>query len=93
MIMTIEEAREILRIDGEYNDIIINPLLEAIPTYLQTTTGKRWDTKPVNPLAKTVAGFILQLWYNPQGIDTERLKRTIDSLLGVLTTIGRENND
>lgn len=87
--MTVEEARETLRIDGEDNDIIIYPLLVAIPSYLEATTGKNWDTEPVHPLAQTAAKFILQLWYDPQGQDTEKLKRTIDSLLVALTAIGR----
>ena len=89
MILDIDEARDILRIDGNDNDIIIYPLLTAIPDYLEVTTGKRWDTVPINPLAQTTAGFILQLWYNAQGEDTERLKRTIDNLLIALTAIGR----
>lgn len=88
MIMTIEEAREILRIDGPDNDIIIEPLLTAIPDYLETTTGYRWEDSP-NPLAETTAGFLLKLWYYPQDKDTEQLKRTIDTLLGALTAIGR----
>ncbi|VTS31615.1 Uncharacterised protein [Staphylococcus pseudintermedius] len=39
MIITIEEARNALRIDGDYNDEIIKPLIEAIPNYLYITTG------------------------------------------------------
>lgn len=89
MILNIDEAREILRVDGTDNDIVIVPLLTAIPDYLEVTTGKRWDTEPINPLAQTTAGFILQLWYDAQGPDTERLKRTIDNLLIALTAIGR----
>lgn len=90
MLISIEEARDILRLDGPDNDMIIIPLIEAIPDYLEVTTGRRWDNDTVvNPLAQTAAGFILQLWYNAQGTDTERLKRTIDNLLVALTAIGR----
>lgn len=39
MIFTIDEARNILRIDGEDNDAIIYPLIEAIPPYLEAATG------------------------------------------------------
>ncbi|HBR27917.1 MAG TPA: DNA packaging protein [Firmicutes bacterium] len=87
MILTIEEAREALRIDGPDNDMIINPLLEAIPSYLEVTTGKAWDTEPIHPLAKTAAKFILQLWYYPQ--DEDKLKKAIDSLLMALTVMAR----
>lgn len=93
LLLTIQEAREILRLDGPDNDIIIQPLLEAIPDFLETTTGRRWDTEPINSLAKTTAGFILQYWYyGPQGDHADRLKKTIDSLLGTLTAIGRDMN-
>lgn len=89
MLITIEEARNTLRIDGTDNDVIILPLLEAIPSYLEVSTGKAWDTETVHPLAQTATKFILQLWFDNQGADTERLKRTIDSLLVALTAIGR----
>ena len=34
MIFNIDEARDILRIDGTDNDEIIYPLIQAIPPYL-----------------------------------------------------------
>lgn len=89
MLITIQEARDALRVDGSDNDPIIIPLLESIPAYLEVTTGRSWDTEPVHPLAQTVTKFILQLWFDPQGPDSERLKKTIDSLLTALTAIGR----
>lgn len=89
MLITIEEARDAVRVDGTDNDMILISLLESIPSYLETTTGRAWEDTPVHPLAQTVTKFILQLWYDPQGQDTERLKRTIDNLLTALTAIGR----
>lgn len=89
MLIDIEEARDTLRVDGTDNDPIIIPLLESIPSYLETTTGRTWEDDPVHPLAQTVAKFILQLWFDPQGQDSERLKRTIDTLLVALTALGR----
>ncbi|MCL2867451.1 MAG: phage gp6-like head-tail connector protein [Clostridia bacterium] len=91
MILRIEEARDILRLDGTDNDFIIYPLLEAIPGYLEVTTGyvavpqaalEHWD---YSPLARTVAGFLLQLWYNADGTDTEKLQKTINNLLAALS--------
>lgn len=84
MILSIEDARNALRVDGDFNDDIIIPLVEAIPNYLYITTGRDWLDEPVQPLAQTTAKFILQLWFDPQTQDSERLKRTIDSLLGAL---------
>lgn len=93
MLITIEEARDALRVDGEDNDVIIIPLLESIPSYLEVTTGRTWEDTPVHPLAQTVTKFLLQLWYDPQDQDSERLKRTIDNLLTALTVLGRTTNN
>jgi hypothetical protein len=89
MILTIEEAREALRIDGSSNDIIIQPLVDAIPSYLEVSTGKAWDDEQIHPLAKTAAKFILQLWYFPQNEGAKQLQRAIDGLLVALTALGR----
>lgn len=93
MIISIEDARNSLRVDGDYNDDIIKPLIEAIPNYLYITTGRDWLDEPVQPLAQTTAKFILQLWFDPQTQDSERLKRTIDSLLASLKALSRDYDD
>ncbi|EOP82973.1 hypothetical protein IGM_05168 [Bacillus cereus HuB4-4] len=93
MLITMEEARDALRVDGEDNDVIIIPLLESIPSYLEVTTGRTWEDTPVHPLAQTVTKFLLQLWYDPQDQDSERLKRTIDNLLAALTVLGRNTKN
>lgn len=80
MLLTIEEARATLRVDGEANDCIIMPLLEALPAYINTLTGCEQLGEAPDDLAKTLAKFILQLWYNPDGTDADRLQRVIDSL-------------
>ncbi|WP_436966730.1 head-tail connector protein [Staphylococcus xylosus] len=90
MIISLEDARESLRIDGDFNDEIILPLIESIPSYLELTTGNDWDEgDKSHPLAKTTAKFVLQLWFDPQTQDSERLKRTIDGLIVSLTALGR----
>ena len=50
-IISLEEGREALRIDGDFNDDIIEPLIEAIPNYLYITTGRTWLDDNV-PLAQ-----------------------------------------
>lgn len=83
MMFSMEEARDILRIDGPDNDAQIAALLAAIPDYLRVTAGI--DSFGVySPLAKTAARFILQLWYYGENADTEKLQRVIDSLLKAL---------
>lgn len=89
MIMTTEEAKQALRVDGNDYDDIIDPLIDSIPAYLEVATGRDWTQDvDVHPLAQTTAKFVLQLWFDPQTQDSERLKRTIDSLLVSLTAIG-----
>ncbi|PTL37644.1 head-tail connector protein [Alkalicoccus saliphilus] len=89
MLISIEEARDAVRVNDEENDPIIETLLDSIPSYLEATTGITWEEDPVHPLARTVTIFILQLWFDPQSQDSERLKRTIDNLLTALTALGR----
>ena len=84
MIFSIEEARDILRIDGPDNDAQIAALVQAIPDYLHITAGIE-NFGQFSPLARTAARFILQLWYYGEHADTEKLQRTIDSLLKALT--------
>ena len=83
MIFTIEEAREILRIDGSDNDSTIYALLSAIPPYLEATTG--YSAGYYSPIAKAAGRFLLQLWYYGENADTDKLQRVIDSLLKALS--------
>ena len=93
MIFTVDEAREILRIDGTDNDAQIMALVEAIPAYLEITAGytasgkttRKKASAEYSPLAKTAARFILQLWYFGESADTDKLKRVIDNLLKALS--------
>lgn len=90
-IIPIEEARDTLRVDGSDYDEIIFPLLSAIPSYLEETTGYDWlQDDFIHPLAQATAKFILELWFDTQTEDSERLRRTIDTLLTSLTLIGRK---
>lgn len=84
MIFTIEEAREILRIDGSDNDGTITALLSAIPPYLEATTGYS-PVGSFSPLAQAAGRFLLQLWYYGENADTDKLQRVIDSLLKALS--------
>lgn len=84
MIFTIEEARDILRIDDDDNDPQITALVAAIPAYLDVTAGYVAEGE-YSPLAKTAARFILQLWYYGDNADTDKLNRVIVNLLKALS--------
>lgn len=86
MILTTDEILDTLRLDADEaeNLIIANTLVEAIPSYVSIATGRDEIFIGNNPLEKTVAKFILTLWFNPDGTDSVALQRTIDHLLKVL---------
>ena len=89
MTLDINEAREHLRVDGTDNDIIILSLLEAIPGYIEVTTGMTPEQQATEPLVKTASKFILQLWYNAEQTNSDKLQRTIDGLLKAITVMAR----
>jgi len=83
--VTLEKAREWLRIDGTDNDEIIKGLMAAVPGYIEVTTGMLPCQQKKEPLADTVAKFLLTLWYNAEQSEAERLQRCIDNLLKALS--------
>lgn len=85
--LTVEQAREILRLDTEDNDAIIGGLLSAIPDYIELTTGVTPEQQEKQPLADTAAKFIIMLWYHAERVDGEKIQRTIDSLLKTLALV------
>jgi len=87
--LSLDTAREWLRLDGGDNDLIIEGLLQAIPGYIEVTTGMTAVQQDAEPLAEAASKFILQLWYNAEQSESEKLQRTIDSLLKALTIKGR----
>lgn len=87
--VTIDKARDWLRIDGTDNDEIIRGLLDAVPSYIEVATGMKPKQQKCDPLAETVTKFLLTLWYNAEQSETERLQRSIDNLLKALSVRAR----
>lgn len=81
-ILTLDEGLDVLRLDVDNTTTgIVEALIEAIPQYIETTCGVEWQKwDDLKPLVKTLAGFVLQLWYNPDGTDSNRLQTVIRSL-------------
>lgn len=82
--ITLEQAREVLRLDGTDNDDIITGLLAAVPDYIELCTGLTEAQQANEPLADTAGKFLIILWYNAERVDAEKVQRTIDSLLKTL---------
>lgn len=85
--LTLEQARDCLRIDGTDNDGVISPLLSAIPDYIELTTGMTPQQQAFEPLATTASKFLLLLWYNPEQAETAKLERVIENLLKGLSAL------
>ena len=83
--LTLSEAKDVLRIDGTDNDALIQSLLDTVPDYIEVTTGMRKENQETEPMVKTVAGFLLTLWYFSDSADDQKLHRTIDNLLKCIT--------
>ena len=90
MIFTLTEACNILHVDEGVNDTLITALVVAIPDYISVTTGLSSIYFSSEPLVKTVAGFILTLWYYADHADDVALKRTIDNLLKCISLKARD---
>ena len=89
MILTLEEAKNAIRVTFEDDDELILNLIESIPDYLENKTGLRWDKEPINPLVKTLAKFLLMAWYDQ---NFEAYEQTIDGLLSILTSMARKED-
>lgn len=79
--MTLQEAKDVLRIDTTDNDDIVQSLINALPGYIEISTGMKEADQATEPLVKTVSGFILMLWYYSDHADDQKLTRTINNLL------------
>lgn len=85
MLITIEEARNWLRLDNSDNDVNIEGLIESAEEYIEITTGMSTTLQEQSPLAKTACKFLLSLWYDPEMADSDKLQRSIDNLLKALS--------
>lgn len=88
--MTFYEALNVLHVDKGTNDDLITALVQALPSYIETTTGLAAADQSSEPLVKTVEGFLLTLWYYADHSDDVALTRTIDSLLKAITIRARD---
>lgn len=80
--METDEALDLLRVSSD-NLPIIESLAASVPSYVEVTTGYpaalAADTE-CHELVKQLARFTLQLWFNPDGTDSEALTRVVESL-------------
>jgi len=68
-----------------FNDAIIAGLLAAAPGYIEVATGIPGFAQRDIPIVEVITKFLIQLWYNPDGTDTEKLQHVINNLLKSLS--------
>lgn len=83
--LNLTDALNVLRLDSGANDALVGSLLDAIPRYIEVTTGMSIEQQGIEPLVDTVSGFLLTLWYYSDHTDDVKLQRTIDNLLKCIT--------
>ena len=88
--MTLIDARNVLHVDAGVNDALISALLDAIPSYIETTTGLKEDDQDDEPLVDVVGGLLLTQWYYSDHADDQSLTRTINALLKALSVRARD---
>ena len=89
--MTLAQACNVLNVDQGTNDDFIQGLIDALPKYIEITTGLKVEDQATEPLVETVSGFLLTQWYYADHADDQALTRTINSLLKVITVVARTN--
>ena len=87
--MTLNEALEVLHVDQGNNDELIESLIEALPGYIEVSTGMSEEQQETEPLVRVVSGFLLTQWYYSDHADDQSLTRTINSLLKAITLKAR----
>lgn len=87
-VISLDEAREWLRLDNTDNDEVIKGLLDGAAEYITIATGLTPLYQAASPLAKTATKFLLSLWYDPTQADTDKLQRSIDNLLKAVAHVG-----
>lgn len=92
MIVTLEEVKMWLRVDGDEEDLQLNSLILASEMYLKNATGQTFDA--TNELARILCLTLIVDWYeNREYVDTvsSKVRHTIRSILLQLQYGGDED--
>jgi len=86
MIITVEETKGYLRVDGSEDDVLIASLISAAETYLVNATGNQFDN--TNGLAKLFCWVLVTDWYENRehvGRASDKVRPTVESMLAQLS--------
>ncbi|MED1023360.1 head-tail connector protein [Bacillus mycoides] len=81
MVLTLEEAKRYVRVDGNEEDMLITSFIEAAEIYIKNATSKNVDLK--SELAKLAARILISHWYeNREAVGkAEQLAFSLQSIL------------
>lgn len=82
MIVSLKEAKQYLRIDGDYDDELIKSLILAAEVYLKNATSIEYDS--ANSLARLFCLVMITDWYENRtqvGAVSDKMRFTVQSLL------------
>lgn len=91
MIVSLKEAKQYLRIDGDYDDELIKSLILAAEVYLKNATGIEYDS--ANSLARLFCLVMITDWYENRtqvGAVSDKMRFTVQSLLAQLQNCTRQ---
>jgi uncharacterized phage protein (predicted DNA packaging) len=86
LIISLDEAKEWLRIEHNDEDNILQMLIKSAETYLQNATGNTFDN--TNNLAKLFCLVLVTDWYENRemvGKASEKVRQTVESMLAQLS--------
>lgn len=87
MIITLEETKGYLRVDGNEDDVLITSLIEAAEIYLSNATGNTFDD--TNSLAKLFCWVLVTDWYENRELTIgkvgEKTRPIVESMLAQLS--------
>ena len=89
--MNLYKACDVLHVDAGVQDTLIEALVDALPSYIETTTGLKEEDQSSEPLVETVEGLLLTQWYYADHADDQSLTRTINALLKAITLRARDH--
>ena len=78
--LTTTQAFDILRLDEDANSDLVHSLVEAIPPYIELSTGLSTAQQDAEPMCYALSKVLLSLWYYGDKADAISLTRIAESL-------------
>lgn len=83
-VVSVEDMRDYLRIDGTANDGILHDLIDAATVYITQTTGATAEQQAANPLCRSCVKMLVSTWYDTEA-DYTNAERAAAEMLKHIT--------